>query len=257
MVRAVLRFFGIFVFGVFAFSAGAATQGSLDPVAAFERGAALAGKHNYQDAIPYFEIALRADPENLSTLWNLGIASSEVSDHEQALSYWKRYAKVAPNDWRGVAKVIQTHQALGDLASRDRERKRLLKLRRTASDTETKNIERYCREQWSDDDKKVFVFEYFEPLEAEWAVYYAFIVTDRNGREHYRLSLGSYEATNQLAREGGELAGGERVYHLDGYFGEKHKSYAFYKGIQPPSYDQIRPSALKIIKEINKAQNGR
>ena len=208
MIRTVLRFFGIFVFGVFAFSAGAATHGALDPQAAFERGVALAGKHNYQDAIAYFEIALRADPENPSTLWNIGIDRGEVSDHDQALSYWNRYTKAAPGDWRGVAKLIQTYQALGDLASRDRERKRLLKLRNTASDTETRHIERYCREQWSDDDKKVFVFEYFEPLKAEWAVYYAFIVTDINGREHYRISLGSYEATNQLAREGGHLADG-------------------------------------------------
>ena len=152
MVRTVLRFFGIFVFGVFAFSAGAATQGSLDPVAAFERGAALVDKHNYREAIPYFEIALRANPEHLSTLWNLGIASVELSNHEQALSYWKRYSKAAPNDWRGVAKLIQTYQALGDLESRDRERKRLFKLRRTASDSETRNIQRYPREQWSYDD---------------------------------------------------------------------------------------------------------
>ena len=220
-----------------------------DPKEAYLQGVALAEEHNYEEAISHFKVALEAYPNNPDVLWNIGIAASQVSKPEDALQYWLRYRSAAPGDIQGIAKLIQTYQALGKKDARDRERANIIKFRSAAKDEKTRQLGRYCIEQLTDNGKTVFAFE---PLESEWAIFYEFVVTDMHGRAYYRVSLGSYDATNAIARESGEITDGERVYHVDRYFGDAHETYAFFKAKHAPSYDQIRPTALKWIQEVNR-----
>jgi len=248
-------FFLVGVLGVLGLSvlfAASTCFADTDPEAGFNKGVQLMGEKRYQEAMEQFESALGHNPDNPSVLWNLGVVAAEVGRHDKALEYWTRYRLVSPDDWQGIASLVQTRQALGDLASRDRARDEIFRLRASGKNSDLNQAEFYIREQTVIGGRKVIVLEFFEPLKKDWAVFYAFLAVDNAGKPEYRISLGSYETTNQIDRELGNLKEGERLYHLDGYFGKKHVTYRFYQAGKPPAYDAIRVHAVSIIADIEK-----
>lgn len=224
----------------------AGAQDNLTAEDAFRKGVELSEARKYREAIPYFLVVYRAFPQSESALWNLGIASAEVGAHPEALKYWTALRAQSPNDWRVLAKLIQTHQALGDDASRDRARNALFALRKSAPpDADVSRSDAYCREQMLVGGRKVFVFETFEP-KGEEMLFFEFIVVLSDGRtEDYRISLGSYDAINLIAWETGALPRDKRLYHLDWYQDKAHRTYAFYES--QPTYDTVRAQVLDIL----------
>ena len=94
---------------------------------AFYKALLLMERGQYAEAIPIFE-SLALERKTDSLLWNLGIAASETHAKDKALSAWLEFRKLAPDDWRGLAKLIQAYQATGDLKTRDEQRAELLQL---------------------------------------------------------------------------------------------------------------------------------
>lgn len=217
----------------------------MTPEAAFSRGAELASAGEHEAAIPFFERAATAYPHDQAVLWNLGIANAAIGAHEQALGYWSLYRQLYHADWRGRAKVIQAHQALGDLAARDREREALFSARaEVPADHDLRMADRYCREQAKVAGKTVFAFEYFEP-KGSHPVFYSFSVVDDAGYEVFAISLGSYQATNEIQWEMGTLPRSKRIYHLDRYDRNMHSTYAFFE--EKPGYDELRRIVARIL----------
>ncbi len=139
---------------------------------------------------------------------------------------------------------------MGDRKSRDQVIEILFNNRKNSKNPEFKKKDRYCREQILVNNRKVFAFQYFDPLQSQQSIFYSFVVTDSKGYKAYTISLGSYEHTNQIDRELGNLKEDERLYHLDGYFPSRHQTYGFFNRKQPPTYEEIRPMILKIIGKI-------
>jgi len=221
------------------------TQDGLSAQDAFRKGVELSEARKYREAIPYYLVAYRAFPQSEGVLWNLGIASAEVGEHSEALKYWTALREQSPDNWRVLSKLVQTHQALGDNASRDRSRTALFVLRKSASpDADFLHSDVYCREQMSIGGRKVLAFETFEP-KGERMVFFAFVVLSDDGKEDYRISLGSYDFTNRIAWETGDLPRDKRLYHLDWYQGTAHRTYAFYES--QPTYDTVRAKVLDVL----------
>ena len=211
---------------------------------AFKRGAQLMEKGRFKEAIPFLKEAEKVFSDNSSVLWNLGLASAEVQNHRDALSCWQKYCRFKPGDWMGIAKLVQAYQALGDFNARDREIKELYARRAASKDSDLAKTDRFCREQFVVAGKKVFAFEIFEPR-GERRIFYRFAILDsKTGDETSFISLGSYDGTTQIARELGEIAESERIYHIDRYAGSAHESFAFFKA--KPSYGTVR----EIVEEI-------
>ena len=212
---------------------------------AFKRANELTQASRYREAIPLYLIAYSAFPDSDAVVWNLGISSAQLGEQAEALKYWMAYRKLRPDDWQSFSKLIQTYQALGDIASRDRERAALLELRRSAQpESALAQADMYCREQMEIAGKKILAFEFFAP-KGERMVIYKFVVTKADGTEDYRYSLGSYDATNHIAWETGSLPKDKRVYHLDKYQDRNHWTYGFYQS--QPSYETIRSSVDNIL----------
>jgi tetratricopeptide (TPR) repeat protein len=212
---------------------------------AFRKGADLAEAGRYEDAIPCLLIAYQTHSNSPAVLWNLGIANAEVGNSADALKYWLAYRVAEPNDWRAYAKLIQTHQALGDMAARDKERKALFELRRQAVEgSELRRAEQYCREQAKVGAQKLLAFEVFEPR-GERAIYYFAAILNASGKEDFRISLGSYEFTNRVAHETGNLPKDKRLYHLDRYDSVGHTTFAFYEF--QPTYEQFSVGVQGIL----------
>ena len=240
-VTATMLVFLAMLTGAFSVSA----QENMDPRDAFSRGAELAQAGDHAAAIPYFERAAEAYPYHQGVLWNLGVSNAAVGNDQRALDYWQLYGEHHPDDWRWRAKIIQAYQALGDLPDRDRERRALFEARKEAPEGSVLRQEtKYCREQMTVAGKRVLVFEDFEPAE-DWAVFYRFVVLDDQGRQASVLSLGSYQATNEIMWETGQLARDKRLYHLDRYEGDTHSTYAFFE--EMPEYDSVRARVIEIL----------
>ncbi len=232
------------IISLYASSAPGVVQQKEDP---FEKGILLYEQGEYAESIPYLEKALNRYPEGSNILWNLGLASAAAGQHEKALSYWQRYRKLRSEDWRAVPKLIQTYQALGRTEQRDETLAALFKLRKQTQDPQFKEIRIFCREQFKVGGRLVMAYQFFEPS-GEWMQFYRFSVLSPQGKEDFFISLGSYEMTNQISKELGDIKEDERLYHYDGYYPDGvHRTFGFLSGKTTPSYDAIRPTILKIL----------
>lgn len=240
-----MLFAGISAVLLYTASAAGVAPGQGDP---FQQGIRLCQKKKYTECIHYLEKALNLYPEGSNIMWNLGLASASAQLHEKALTYWQRYYKLRPEDWRALPKLIQTYQALGRIRERDIWLNTLFELRQSAQGDEWKERPYFCREQFLVNGRLIMAFQYFEPV-GERMKFYFFSVVGDDGKEQFYISLGSYDFTNKASREMGLLKENQRAYHLDGYYANGgHKTFGFLHRAKTPAYDEIRPVVVKILK---------
>lgn len=220
----------------------------------FQTGNALMDERKYADAYAKYKEALALLPDYPSVIYNVATAAALVKDFKTVAELSEKLLRLEPEDWQSRAKLIQAYQALGDLKARDEARAVLFEMRKSGrgeNSAEPKfslsRHEMYCRERLNVAGKEVMVFEYFE-LKGERALRYIFLVLDKEGRdEDFRITLGSYDATNAVWRETAKAKVGKdaRLFHLDGYFPWGHATYGMYH--PEPSYDEIRKVFVSIL----------
>ena len=240
--------------------AAAPARAAQDPAAeaaaekAFKEGNALMDGRKYAEALARYQEGLRHLPDNSTLLYNASTAALLAGDFNAAAPYLKRLVTKDVDDWQSRAKLIQVYQALGDLKARDAERAVLFDLRKRGGGENKERPElslarqvEYCRERLEVAGKKVLAFEHFE-LKGPRALRYVFSVLDETEeKEAYRISLGSYDTTNNIWAELNEEKAkkGGRLFHLDGYFPGGHATYAMYH--PEPTYDEVRAAVVKIL----------
>ena len=226
----------------------ASAPGMAPQEGSFDRGVRLYEQGKHAESIAPLEHALNRYPEGSNILWNLGLASAAAGQPEKALTYWQRYRTLRSEDWRVLPKLIQTYQALGRIELRDETLAELLRLRAQTLDPEFLDARWFCREQFKVNGRLVLAYQFFEPS-GDWMQFYRFLVRNAEGEKDFYISLGSYDMTTQISRELGEIKEDERVYHFDGYYPDGlHRTFGFLDGKTPPTYDEIRPTILKILK---------
>jgi tetratricopeptide (TPR) repeat protein len=211
---------------------------------AFKTAIEFMEKRDYKRAIPYLVRVQAEAPVETSVLWNLGLAYASTGEHLKAVETWESYRHIAPDDWQARAKLVQSYQALGNTKARDDEIKALYEHRNNSSDPKVNGAERFCREQTMMANRSVFVFEYFSPT-GDRQQFLRFCVLNKKGEVDYYFSLGSYDSTTEIARDLGEIAKNERLYHLDEYTDTRHRTYAFFK--TKPDYDEVRSMVLRVL----------
>jgi tetratricopeptide (TPR) repeat protein len=216
-----------------------------DPETAFQEALEHASHGRYERAFALMQRVRAANPDNPSVLWNLGLWSAELGRHREALAAWEAYRRVEPHDWHIRAKLIQTHQALGETELRDRERAELLKLRRESGNDEIRQLELYCREQFKVNGRRIMTFEHFEPSGPR-RIFLRFSILDADGKEEYFYSLGSYDLTTQIGRQSGQITGDERLYHLDEYHDGYHATLLIF--LRMPDYDKVRERVVAALR---------
>jgi tetratricopeptide (TPR) repeat protein len=205
-------------------------------------GAMFADAGDDDAALEWFNRAAAIDERYAAAYGNIGQIHQNRGRHKEALAAFEKALSLAPADWRYRAKLIQLHQALGNADDRDRERKALVEM--WHDDKVDQPL--FCREQFDSAGRKVQAYEFFE-LRGDRAVRYSFVVMKPGGKEpEYRITLGSYAATNEIARENGTIKKGERLFHLDGYFaGNEHKTFGMFKA--EPTYEATRVRVVEAI----------
>lgn len=227
---------------VFGYSVAQQVAPAGDSKVLFGRGDELMEQNKPAEALTFYEQALVLAPDNEAGLYNAGMAAFMVKKYDTAGQFWKRLEQSAPDDWRLRSKLVQVYQALGDLKSRDAERSSVLELWKRGVVEQDK----FCRDQFEVAKKQVMVFEYFE-LKGDRGLRYEFYVLDESGKEDYRVSLGSYAATNAIWAEKNknEAKTGQRLFHLDGYYKWGHATFGFFT--PEPSYETVRHAVSEIV----------
>jgi tetratricopeptide (TPR) repeat protein len=212
----------------------------------FEAAVGYLEAGRYVDAIPLLREVRASNPEIPSVLWNLGTAEAAAGDHKSAVETWAGYERVDPGDWRAIPKLIQSFESLGNEVEVARHRARLYELRsREGGDGDLREEDRYCREQFSVGEQRVFAFEHFEPG-GRRAVYYTFSFLTAAGDEAFRVSLGSYLDTNEVLWELGDLPRDKRLYHLDRYEPDGRQTlYTFFEALPP--YRVVREAVREFV----------
>jgi hypothetical protein len=213
------------------------------PQEKFAESAALMNSHKFAEALPILE-DLRISYPTASVFWNLGMSAAEVGNYDEALHAWLSNRELAPNNWQTRAKLVQAYQALGNLKARDQERADLVALWQAGTDQQLSAQPIFCREQFKQDGHKVMVLEYFNPSGPNLVVY-SFVVVNESGKQDFKISLGSYDTTNQVALELGQRPKDKRIYHLDLYRSNLHETHGLYLG--QPSYDEIRRVVVEVL----------
>lgn len=220
---------------------------------AFENGNKLMEQRKHAEALTQYKQGLALVPRNAALLFNGGMAAFGSNDFNTALDLWKQMKAVEPSDWQVRTKLIQTYQALGKTAERDAERTELFAMWKKGEPKELKDRTHYCREQFEVNGKKVLAFEHFE-LTGNRALRYVFTILDATEEaEDWRISLGSYDITNNIWREtrNPKPKEGERLFHLDGYYKNGgHATFGMY--FPEPTYDETRAFVVKILEGKDK-----
>ena len=197
-------------------------------------------------AYPLLKTTIKEQPFKISVVYNMGQLCQNLEKYEEAIDSFLQVIDKDPSDWRARTKLIQLYQATNQQMKRDEQREKLFKMRSTGNVKTLLEEPTYCREQFSVAGENLMVMEYFE-LKGEQAVRYSFLILDETKeKSKYEISLGSYDTTNAISHELGEIEDGQRLFHLDGYYPNGvHKTFGFFKN--EPMYDDVRAIVIKII----------
>jgi len=217
---------------------------------AFEAGCIEMERGDSKAAAGLFKRSSDLEPLAANPAFNCGQAYQNLQMHKEALTYFQRAAKSEPDDRRACSKVIQTFEALGQKKERDRERERMLTLKKAGKVHE----EHYCRDQFMVGGDRVLVLEYFE-LRGDRAVRYSFLIRNNKSDEPiWKISLGSYDYLTEFSRAQGEIGKEQRIFHLDDYPRDGgHATIRMFKS--EPSYDETKALVLDYLKGGIQAQS--
>ena len=228
----------------------------------FDLGMAYKGKANSEKVHECFvrvvtlskELALHQQLQD--SFYNMGMAALSKKDYVHALENFNKVIELTPNDLQTHGKIVQIYEFQDDKTKRDEKVQEIYTLYHEGKfGKEVK----FCRDQFpvtasveaNGQNIHVFVYEHFE-LAGSMAVKYVFQCTDEQQKQTlFRISMGSYEFTNQIQKEQGLLRADERAYHLDGYYpGNLHKTFDFCTGNQNgpfKTYDELKAQVLNIL----------
>jgi tetratricopeptide (TPR) repeat protein len=215
-----------------------------DLQALFSKATQLLDAGHYAEALPLLkDIASRA-PGSPGAFMNLGLAAAESGDHRLALQAWSRYHELAPQDTKAFGKIIQAHQALGQLKERDQVRDQLIAYRNSLPPDQRERFAFYVRDQFDVAGQHFMVLEYFEP-KSPMRLYYKFAAVDNNHKAIYNFTLTSSDSETVAARQLGRIGKDGRIYGLDK--NEEGKSTVYDLLTTAVSYDEVRSLVIEAM----------
>lgn len=244
---------------------------------AFQAANQALEQKRYAEAVTEYKKVLALLPNDVSTLWNCGMAAFSAKDYPTSLQCWKRLRPLLPrvpdDETFTVAKVsaklIQVYQAMGDKPARDKERAGLVLLRNSKVDPGLTKQNSFCCDQFIVDGKSIFAYDHFA-LTGKLGIRYDFLVTKPDGTVDYRISLECNPDTNAMSRELGEIKPNERLFSIDGFYdgGRRHRTFGFLlakaaklpadpTAANPaPPYETVKSLVIKVIQGKIEAASG-
>lgn len=171
----------------------------------------------YADALAAYKNRIEYEPTNQTVLYNAGQCAYLIGQYDDARASWLALEKLAGDSDLGVKeKLLQTFEQLDQPDEVERRIAELAALRQNTEDLEYKQKKSFCRDQFTIRDEQFLVHHHFDFPTGDESRFTAYCA-GREGKTKYLFRFWSSETTNAIAREGGELKRGERLYHIDEY----------------------------------------
>ncbi len=221
------------------------------PEANFETAIIISNQGERKQALTHFRIAHEEAPDKPFYIWNLAQCLQLLGQTEEALELFLAFDQEKSKDWRTYQKIIQSAENLGKKKLRYEWIKKIVSLKDSGNAPELAKQGFFIRDQFTIGEYLIFGMEYFK-LTGDRAVKYSFQCENKAAAEkEIRISLGSYDITNKMAHELGEVAEGTRRFHLDGYTENAHFTFDFFNG--NPGYDRVKVLVIDVLEERRKA----
>lgn len=148
------------------------------PESMLAEGRAEFEARRYTSALAIYQRLLRYQPRNPEALYTAGLSAYLSDDFASARQYWTSYIQVQPTDWRGLDKLIQAEQALGDQAHLKSHIAQLTSLYKAGKIPELQSERSFVRHQMRDAQNHVYAFQFFQPDYKQREHTYDFVVKD-------------------------------------------------------------------------------
>ena len=235
---------------------------ALDIKQTFAAGNTLLQERKYAEALLEYQKILAVDPDLEGPLRNGGMAAYFAGDYKTSLAYYTKLKAAFPDDGFIRSRLVQVYQAMGDTASRDKERADLVALHLSGKDTSSlaKRGE-FCWDQYRLGDRLILVYVpyVFAPRSTKsnlFAVRYQFIVANAKGEMEMRIEAGwdnvekdangNYQPTKELDS-----------FYFDAYYpdspGASHTKGLFMKEL---SYADCKAHVQAIVEGKVKSSGG-
>lgn len=193
------------------------------------------------EALEPINAVVEKDPDNFNARVMQALVLEDTNSLPKAYEAYQAALRLDPQAQAVISRLVVLAEILKHAADGEKYRAMMREQFELG-----KTRERYfARDEFRLGDRySVLGFEYYE-LTGDQALRYWFDVADLQEDTNFRISLGSYSATNEIARQTGMIDGDERLFHLDLYQGRKHETYGMFRG--EPSYAQTRNLVIAIL----------
>ena len=214
-------------------------QAAIDAAMPDLRAAVAAG--DFPGAAERMQLTFDRHPESPLLASLVGEMRLRADQKDLAVDAFARGYDAAPAEWELLARQVQP---LAELGRDDEAQAAVDELARRHEAGEI-DAPYFLRERLTMHDTPVDVLHH-PSLTGPRAVRYTFVLPGPDGGPTGRYSLGSYDLTNDMLREAGELPEGTRLWHLDYYGpGGLHETHGFYEG--EPSYTTAKDAVAAAI----------
>lgn len=228
---------------------GNATAQSRSPelLEKFQEAQQLRRSGKIQEALLLFVEIVEEDPSATGPRFIGATLALRVNDHDLAIRLFEELERMIAPDFFVFEGLVLAYTAEGEIEKAEIKRKALIEFWSNSVDSRVRARKVFRREQMTVAGQDVVVLERLDqgcPI----CVVYEALPIGANGRPEYKISMGSYETTNQFIQESGldgqKPAG--RIHHLDAYReGGLHETYGFFDGLLP--YSDFRKMVTDVI----------
>jgi tetratricopeptide (TPR) repeat protein len=200
-------------------------------------------RYNGTAAMKWIDRTAAIDPDAPNLDMSRGLTLELLGRNAEVYELWKRFAADPKNADRAeiyTQKMLVGAAGLGEEAEVETLRAKLLAMHKEGKTTSPF----FERERFTHGKATVLVEEYYA-LTGPQALRYMFRVA-LDGKPAYGVALGSYDLTNQNARQNGTIKTDERLFHLD-WYGPEYDHGTFGMFGSEPKYSDMRLAVGEII----------
>ena len=201
---------------------------------------------------------LKAEPNELRSLFVAARVSQERRDNQAALRYAEQLTRLYPGLPAGWEITTQLFQNAGDLPRRDAALRQLIQAQQSLMDREQRGRQFVIRDRIDAHGHVVFVQDHFDTGGPD-AIRYVFIPEKEAQNVRNYLIVQTDTNTSDNWRQAGILPRDKRLFHLDSVYetpggGQTQAMYATWT--DPPDYDVVRAKVLEIMAGTVKPMSG-
>ena len=213
-----------------------------------QRGLDALKANQAQQALDFFEQALRSDPNDPAANLLAATAALNLYKGDLAVKFAEKARELEPDNWKIHTTLVAAYAAAGRKEQRDQEREVLRKLHDDPHAPDAMQTKGFLLEMFLVKEYKVEAIEYFHPVD-KLHIYYRFIIRNAAGKRVWQIDVESndFDQSSWAKAHPDDAEAGKRQFQLVGQDRDLHVDYHMFSGT--PDYDSIREHIVQIIRE--------